>query len=132
MNRTLKTSIAKVILLADDFLRIEYEPGSEIDLVHLEENLQAYEQLLGSRRFYLLSVTSPDVTITPRARNFWGARKRSSVKIAEAFVIKNTAQMLIANFVMRFQPSEHEVKFFNNEKRAVGWIYSLRKNAIKK
>ncbi|TAL57723.1 MAG: hypothetical protein EPN85_13400 [Bacteroidetes bacterium] len=132
MNRILKTSVAEVKLLAHDFLRIEYIPGSRVDLPQLEEGLEAYRQLVGYNRFYLLSVTNQDVTITPRARNYWSTKKRHAVKIAEAFVIKNMGQMLIVNFIMQFQPPGHKVKFFQNEKKAVEWIHSLRGNKNKK
>ena len=120
--RTLRTSVAEIKLLKEDFIRIEYSPNIIIDLPELEENLQAYKKLLGNDRFYLLSVIPPGVTVSEKARNYWTKPERSKFKIAEAFVINKLSHALLANFVTTFQPPRHELKFFNSEKKALAWL----------
>lgn len=132
MKHIINTSVAEIKLLDHDFIRIEYKPGSHVDLAELEENLGAYKQLVGNKKFYLVSIVNSDTTISERARNYWTTAKRSNMKIAEGFVIKDLGHRLIATFVMKFQPPGHTLKFFDAEKKAVEWINSLRTKMTKK
>lgn len=133
MNQILKTSVAEIKLLDENFIRAEYRAGTSIDLPELEESLQAYKQLVGENsKFYMVTVANSNITVSNRARNYWTTRKRSNMKIAEGFVIKDLSHRLIANFVMNFQPPGHKLKFFSTEKKAMDWVNSFRNKKNKK
>ncbi len=125
--QSLRTSVAEIKLLDVDLVRIEYSPNTHVDLPQLEEALQSYKKLLGDKKFYLLTIVNPGVTLTERARNYWTTAERSKIKIAEAFVLKTAGHSLLAKFISTFQPPKHELKFFSDEKKALAWLNSVRK-----
>jgi hypothetical protein len=127
----LKTSVAEIKLLDDDFIRVEYRAGSYIDLGELEESVRAYRELVGNFKFYIITIANPNIIVSQRARNYWVTPKRSTIKIAEAFVIRDMAHRLIANFIVKFQPPKHTLKFFSAEQKAAEWIELIRKKGKK-
>ncbi len=46
----------------------------------------------------------------------------SELLIAQAFIVKNLAQRLMGNFVMRFLPRPRQTRLFTNEVEARQWI----------
>ena len=127
MKKVLKTSVAEITQIEEDFFRIEFAANASVDLPELEEALAVYKEILGNKKFYLLTVINRGVTVSERARNYWTTPGRSKIKIAEAFVINRLSHVLIANFVTKFQPPSHEIKFFKTEKKAMEWLYSKKK-----
>ena len=127
MKKVYKTSVAEITQLKDNFFRIEYARDTFVDLPELEEALAIYKEVLGNEKFYLLTVINRGVTVSERARNYWTTPGRSKIKIAEAFVINRLSHVLITNFVTKFQPPSHEIKFFKTEKKAMEWLYSKKK-----
>lgn len=123
----IRTSIARINLLESNFLRIEYDADSHIDLPELEEALKIYRKLMGDEKFYALTVVNSGVSVSERARKYWASAERSKIKLAEAFVINRIAHALLANFVLAFQPPKHTLKFFNTEKAAMAWLRSQQK-----
>lgn len=122
MRSGLKLSCATVTKLHEDVICIEYHPDAHVDIPELNEALRAYTELMGDKKFYLLTIVNEGVTHSIEARKVWLKKKRSSFKLAEAFVINNLPHRLIANFVLRVTPPRHKAQYFPNEYRALAWL----------
>lgn len=61
-------------------------------------------------------------SITSDARAEGSKRHYSAFVIVQAFVVKNLAQRLIGNFIMRFNTPVRETKLFSNYEDAKEWL----------
>ena len=130
MNNCIHTTVATVTKLNEDLLCVEYHQDVYVDIAQLAEAREAYRKLMGEKKFYLLTVINSGVTHSLDARKEWLKKKRSTFKLAEAFVIDNLPHRMIANFVMRVTPPPHKMNYFANEYRALEWLLKqkARKN----
>lgn len=122
----IETSVAYISLIDGDILRIEYKPDCEVGLEQFEENLQAYRQLIGNEKVYLLTVAGPGATTTPEVRRTFASTERSRFKIAEAFVITTLAHRILGSFVVRVLKPVHPILFFSSETEALRWLRELK------
>jgi hypothetical protein len=122
-----ETKTAIVNLIDEAVLRIEFKQDSYITVPDFEENLLAYHKEMRTEKVYLLTVANSGVEPSPEVRALFSSKLRSEFKMAEAFVISSFAQRILANFVMKVQPPNHPLKFFNSETEAKEWLYEQRK-----
>lgn len=116
-------SFAELSLLNEQFIRVEVKPNSEIEPFHLEEMLNAYNEMVGEdTKFNLLTILPEDLYISPETKKVWADPNRSNRKLTEACVINGLGLKLIANFVLRFHKPTHNVRYFNTEKQALEWL----------
>lgn len=120
-------SFARITVLDEDFLRVDVNPGAEVDIQQLEEIWSAYEELLGKdKKFYLLTILPFDMHHNSETRKYWARTERSKRKIAEAFVVSGLALSIVANFVTRVEKPAHEVTYFHSEEKAMKWLEAIR------
>lgn len=122
-------SFAELSLLNEQFIKVVVNPNSEIHPVHLDEIWLAYDDLVGKgSKFTLLTILPEDLYISPNTKKLWANPERSARKNTEAFVINGLGLKLIANFVVKFHKPSHNVRYFNNEEKALNW---LEENGVK-
>jgi hypothetical protein len=126
-NNVIKTSFATVTRIKSNFLRVEINANAHVDTEMLDEARLVYEKMVDSFPVYFLTIVNDGATVSIDARNYWSTPERCNLKIAEAFVIKNLAHRLIANFVYKVQKPKHKTKFFNSEKEALNWLLKQMK-----
>jgi len=73
-------------------------------------------------------------TIDPEVRDYLASNSRYGHKIAEAFVVQNLGQRIIANFYLRISRPPCPTEVFTSEEEAVNWVkmYCRNNDAEKK
>jgi hypothetical protein len=123
---SIETSTAKITLVEEDILRLEFRPNCFVDLAEFEENLAAYKKLIGDRKVYVLTIAPEGSNISAEGRNKFASKERSSFKLAEGFVISSLAHKIMANFISRMQRPAHPLRFFSKEEDALKWLRKIK------
>lgn len=109
----------------DNILRIEKKLGETIDLDELRDIDRAYESLLQDKKGKFLIVFSEDCSLDKAIKERLASRERSSIKKAEALVIKTLANRLEANFYKRKYQQQHPIEVFESEEAGIEWLSGL-------
>ena len=84
--------------------------------------------LLSDYKEILLLIVADELAQFDRSANEYSASKEGTqYSIAEAIVIKNLAQKILANFYLSFNKPLKPTKLFTNEKDALDWLFSVSK-----
>lgn len=90
-----------------------------------EDIIQMHEVVLGmtkTERYATIFRATGFFSLSPEARAEGSREHYSTFLIVQAFVVKNLAQRLVGNFIMRFNPPTRETKLFTSREDAVTWL----------
>ena len=82
----------------------------------------------GQMKIGVIHVAGTSTTIDENVREYIAERSRNGEKFAEAFVIKNLNQRILANFYLRIFKPGCPTEVFSNETDAIRWMKSYLPN----
>ena len=109
----------------NDILLFDYFRDIEIELDDVVEAFDLYEQHSKNYTRKVLIAFGPFATIEVEARKY--AENKVMPTPAQAIVIRNLAQRMIARFYQLLRKDEHPLKFFDNEEKAISWLKAIKK-----
>ena len=124
----MKTLPIKVTSIQSAVIRIEYPDDC---LVTLEKARALTEQVYGSGNagpFGIIHVAGKLTTIEEGVREYLSERSKTGDKIAEAFVIQNLNQRILANFYLRIFRPACPTEVFSCANEAEKWIMMYCRN----
>lgn len=122
------TKTAHISILPNKILVVKFIDNNEdIDLNEAKAQIAAADQLSnGQPMLVLVDARNSVHELTHEAKDHIA---NFGNKIAEAFLVKELHQRIIAAFYLRQSTSKHDhpVKVFNDETAAIAWLLSFKK-----
>lgn len=119
-------SACVLVIRYDDELVVNLEMAKHITL--------EVARFFGETELGVVHSAGSLTTIEPEVRDYLAGNSRYSRKIAEAFVVKNLGQRILANFYLRISRPACPTEVFTTEEEAVKWVkmYCRNNDAEKK
>lgn len=121
------TKTTHISLLNNDILQVKFlDNDEEIDLQEAEAQLDAAVKLTGGKEMLVLIDARQSVhDFSNEAKEFIA---NIAVKKAEAMLVKELHQRIIATFYLKLSASKHAhpAKVFSNETEAINWLLSFK------
>lgn len=125
MQQSRETSTAYISKLDQGIIRVEIKDHVHLEASNLEENYQAYLELLDGDDAPFLIIVNETATISSDGRSEYNERTRKEVRRADALVIKNPATMLLINSQVKFVKPIVPMQAFIEERSAINWLKSM-------
>ena len=122
-SNTIQRSKSISKLLNNDLLHVFYLPDSTLEVVDFKEGKNDYLRLGEGRELRYLIEFGEFCSATSKARSW--AEKNSPEAIAEALVIRNLAQRILAKFYLNFRKNKHPCQIFNSAEGAQVWVLTF-------
>jgi len=126
----IKFSHSKVQLLDSKLVRIEISGMSTIGLKEAKEMNDAIGILTKGKETLVLMLADEMTQFDKEAMDFSASDEGLLYTIADAMVVKSTAQRITANLYLRISRPRKPSRIFNSEKDAVKWLYALENNFV--
>ena len=121
---------AKVQLLESKLVRIEVFGNLIIDIKRIKELNDAIGVLSKGKEILVVMLADEMAQFNKEAMDFSASDEGLLYTIADALVVKSTAQRITANLYLKISKPRKPSRIFNSEKDAVKWLFSLEKNFI--
>ncbi len=119
-TRETQTMIAS--LCDDNIVRVMLKKKSEITSTHTEENIRAYIEISGGKKYaFLIHSEDGTVVYTDEARKKAKELESMFEKTCMAVLVKTLAHKLVANFYLNFYKPGFPFKVFNKMDEAEAW-----------
>lgn len=124
MNNSIQTQLPGVQILHPEacVVVIRYEAECNITLELARQITHEVRQLYRDGPIGVVHSAGASTTIEPGVREYLSSNRRYPNKMAEAFVVKNLSQRIIANFYLRVSRHTCPTEVFNQEEDAVTWV----------
>ncbi len=113
-----------------DIIYVQTFENAEIEIPEIDEMNIYLRSLVEDGPCYLIVFPGVGSISSHEARKHAAKLKNKNI-IAEAIIIDNLATRLLANFYMKINRPEQRIKLFSNEKAALEWINSIKKEMKK-
>lgn len=115
-------------------LVIRYDDELVVNLEMAKQITSEVARFFGTTELGVVHSAGSLTTIEPDVRDYLASNSRYANKIAEAFVVKNLGQRIIANFYLRISRPKCPTEVFTTEEEAVKWVkmYCRNNDAEKK
>ncbi len=115
-------------------LVIRYDDELVVTLEMAKQITSEVARFFGSTELGVVHSAGSLTTIDPDVRDYLTSNSRYAHKIAEAFVVKNLGQRILANFYLRISRPGCPTEVFTTEEEAVKWVkmYCRNNDAEKK
>lgn len=94
----------------------------------LMEIVQATGKITGQKRALILVFASLRTLVSSEALKFMATPESVKYSLAEAYVVKSTAQKILVNFYLRFNKPSVPTRFFSDTKKAEKWLLAQGKS----
>jgi|688.fasta_scaffold273662_2 hypothetical protein len=111
-------------------IRIDYMDDAVISLEECHKLTNEVYARYGQMKIGVIHVAGTSTTIDENVREYIAERSRNGEKFAEAFVIKNLNQRILANFYLRIFKPGCPTEIFSTEIDAIRWMKSYLPNGI--
>lgn len=125
LPKQIQLTHSKVWMREDGIVVLEFGDHIELDVKEAKELLQATKEISGGKKVLILNVAGKQTTATSAARDFAASPEAVEYTLAEAYVVNNLPQKIIANFYINFHKPLVPTKIFNNTEAAILWLKSL-------
>jgi hypothetical protein len=115
-----KTEAFELKCLGDDILHFEYYDNLVITIEHVTLAYDLYLAHSNQNQMKVLLSFGEFSSITTEARQY--AEKKVMPTPAQAIIIKNLAQRMLAKFYQIFRKDRHPLQFFSEIKAALVWL----------
>jgi hypothetical protein len=93
----------------------------------LTEIVRATGKISGNKRILMLIISSTHSLVNAEAREYMASHESTKYSLAEAYVVKSTAQKILVNFYLKFNKPTVPTRFFSDPKKAEQWLLSFKK-----
>ncbi len=104
-------------------LRFDYHDDVTVELEDIMEAFAAFEQYSPDLSHKVLVVFGKYTLMEVDARTY--AEGKEMYTPAQAIVIRNLAQRMLARFYTRLRKNTHPLRFFNNVEDALDWLRTV-------
>ncbi|MCE3229367.1 MAG: hypothetical protein K0S32_3918 [Bacteroidetes bacterium] len=125
-------SHSKVQLFEPEIIRSEILSNATIGRKESEEIVDTIGRLVMHKRVLQIVVLPNEATIYPDAREFSASAEGTRYSLAEAIIATNLAQKILVNFYLQFNKPLVISKAFNNDHKAMEWLFSLKKEELER
>jgi hypothetical protein len=115
-------SHSKIFLRPDGIVVIDVRDEGIIGKQIVEEIVNAVEKITGGKAAPNLILTRPGAMVDKEAREFSSSPRGMQFTVADAMVIHNLPQKVVANFYLRINRPEKPTRFFSDEEEAITWL----------
>lgn len=112
---------AKMILREDGILHIHIKVDEVFEIADSVELVKARTSLVAGRRTPIIYTCTQFVIPSKEVREFVASESRSTLVLADAFVVNSLPQRLMANLFIRINKPVRPTKVFNNFGAACAW-----------
>lgn len=115
-------------------LVIRYDDELVVNLEMAKQITSEVARFFGETELGVVHSAGSLTTIEPEVRDYLSGNSRYAHKIAEAFVVRNLGQRIIANFYLRISRPKCPTEVFTTEEEAITWVkmYCRNNDAEKK
>jgi len=130
-NPIFVTKVAKISIIEEGICLVTLDTSKQ-DFMGKVEALEIIEGILSickqKPHLILTDARMAEGRVEPIAREIISKHvEYSKIRIAEAFLINSLANLLIANFYIKFNRPPNPTKVFNNLESALEWLRSQNK-----
>jgi hypothetical protein len=111
-------------------IRIDYTDDAVMSLDECHNLTKTVYDKYGPIKLGVIHVAGKSTTIDENVREYIAERSRNGEKFAEAFVIKNLNQRILANFYLRIFRPGCPTEVFSTEEDAIRWVKSHLPNGV--
>lgn len=115
-----KTTAFTLYQLENNILFFEYKDKIVIQLSDVKEAFDLYVEHSNNMTCKVLLAFGPFSSISLEARRY--AENKKMPTPAQAVIIRNLAQRILAKFYQVFRKDEHPLKFFSDMDAALQWL----------
>lgn len=120
--KTISHLTCDIILRSDHIIKIEFKEVEELKLDHVIDIFNSLRTLAPVKKCLILISLSDYINPSVEVREFWAAKERNEISLAEAILINNLPMTLIVNFYLNINKPQRPTKIFKNEKDAIDWL----------
>lgn len=115
-------------------LLIRYDNELNVTLEMAKQITGEVAKYFGETDIGIVHAAGTLTTIEPGVREYMAGNTRYAHKVAEAFVVQNLGQRILANFYLRISRPACPTEVFTTEEEAVNWVkmYCRNNDAEKK
>jgi hypothetical protein len=113
---------SKIYVREDGICVVDVTDDLVITRKELSEILDAIELISGGNKMPVLSLFKPGNTADKTARELSSSARGSQFTKADAMIVHNITQKIIANFYMKFNKPDKPPRFFSSEEDAIEWL----------
>lgn len=121
---------SKVQLLDSKLVRIEIFGDTPIGRKEAKEMNDAIGVLSKGKEVLVLMLADEMTQFDKEAMDFSASDEGLLYTVADAMVVKSTAQRITANLYLRISRPRKPSRIFNSEKDAVKWLFALENNFV--
>ena len=118
----INTETANIKRLKNGVIRVEIRDDAHLEAKNLEENYNAYMDLMKGDSAPFLIIVNDSATISTEGREEFNKRTRREVREKDALVIKSPATMLLINSQVKFVKPIIPTMAFIDERSAMAWL----------
>ena len=109
-------------------LVIRYEDELVVNLEMAKQITFEVARFFGETELGVVHAAGSLTTIEPEVREYLASNSRYAHKVAEAFVVKNLGQRILANFYLRISRPGCPTEVFTTEEEAIKWVKMYCRN----
>jgi hypothetical protein len=110
-------------------LVIRYDNELNVTLEMAQQITAEVEKYFGATELAVVHSAGTLTTIEPGVREYLSSNARYAHKVAEAIVVKNLGQRIIANFYLRISRPACPTEVFTTEEEAITWVKMFCRNS---
>ncbi len=103
-------------------MHIHIKIEDEFTIAHADALVNARTEIAQGRKMPILYTSTKFVIPSKEVREYVASENRSSLVVADAFVINSLPQRLAARFFLRFNKPVRPTRFFENKEQALKWL----------
>jgi hypothetical protein len=118
---------SKVELLTDDIVRVEIREKDMVTAKEAGQMNDAIGELSGGKEVFVMILAEDAAQFDRSAREFSASAAGTQFTKADALVVRNLAQRILANFYISFNKPLKPSRVFNSEEEAREWFGKFKK-----
>lgn len=129
--KKMETDTASINLCNDGIIRVMLKRKSEITRSDTEENIKAYAEISGDKKYaFLIYCEDGTVVYTDEARKRAKELESAFEKSCIAVLVKTLGHKLIANFYLNVYKPNFPYRVFNKMDEAEAWCIEQNKKKV--
>lgn len=123
-TRSVDLGHSLIRLRTDGIVQVNFGDNVEMDLKESVEVIHAIGEVTDEKKALILNIGGKNTSASSAAREFSASIGGLRYTIADAFVVTNLAQKILANFYISFNKPLVPTKIFDNVDKATEWLKS--------
>lgn len=122
MPKEIDISCAKIIIRDDGIMHVHIKLEYSLEMEHSKAIVEARTKLADGHRYPIMYTATQFLILSNDSREYLASESRSTLVIADAFVINSLPQRLLARLYKKFNKPVRPAEIFENENDAIEWL----------